>query len=62
MSRGFLHGVIRLREAGMHQTVLDLLQEKKKKKIKIHTEFAIVSKRFCSSLDDSRCYYLQKGI
>lgn len=37
MSRGFLHGVISLREAGMHQTVLDLLQEKKKKKIKIHT-------------------------
>ena len=32
MSRGFLHGVISLREAGMHQTVLDLLQEKKKKK------------------------------
>ena len=34
MSRGFLHGVISLREAGMHQTVLDLLQEKKKKKSK----------------------------
>lgn len=35
MSRGFLHGVISLREARMHQTVLDLLQEKKKKKSKL---------------------------
>ena len=35
MSRGFLHGEISLREAGVHQTVLDLLQEKKKKKSKL---------------------------
>ena len=35
MSRGFLHGVISLREAGMHQTVPDLLQETKKKKSKL---------------------------
>ena len=68
MSRGFLHGEISLREAGMHQTVLDPLQEKKKKKSKLtlqvdwYVEFAIVFKRFCSSLDDSRYYYLQKGI
>ena len=37
MSRGFLRGVISLREAGMHQSVLDLLQKKKEKKIKIDT-------------------------
>ena len=72
MSKGFLHGVISLREAGMHQTVLDLLQEKNKKSkltlqvdwswIIKNVEFAIVSKWFCSSLDDLRYYYLQKGI